>query len=110
MVEKHLTYDRNADGPDHAASADPGQFARYVSLIRRAGLLRGRPGKHVLAGEEDVRRVSRQSLVAARDLAAGQVIGGGDVTVQRPGTGIPAADVARAVGRRATGRSAVGRC
>ena len=103
VVEKHLTYDRAADGPDHAASADPAQFARYVSLIRRADALRGTPGKHVLPGEEDVRRVSRQSLVALRDLTAGQVIGGGDVTVQRPGTGIPAAEVARAVGRRTNG-------
>jgi N-acetylneuraminate synthase/N,N'-diacetyllegionaminate synthase len=103
VVEKHLTYDRNADGPDHAASADPEQFARYVSLIRRAEVLRGQPGKRVLPGEEDVRRVSRQSLVAARDLAAGQLIGGSDITVQRPGTGIPAADVTRAVGKRAAG-------
>ena len=73
-------------------------------MIRRAGTLRGTPGKHVLAGEEDVRRVSRQSLVAARDMAVGQVVNPADVTVQRPGTGIPAADVARAVGRRDGGR------
>ena len=103
VVEKHLTYDREAAGPDHAASADPGQFARYVALVRRAETLRGRPGKRVLAGERDVRRVSRQSLVAARDLRPGQVVGSGDVTVQRPGTGIPAAEVARAVGRRTIG-------
>ena len=102
VVEKHLTYDRGAAGPDHAASADPGQFADYVALVRRAEVMRGLPGKRVLAGEQDVRRVSRQSLVAARDLSSGQVIGTGDVTVQRPGTGIPAADVGRAVGRRAT--------
>ena len=43
VVEKHLTYDRAAHGPDHAASADPGQFARYVELIRTAEVLRGRP-------------------------------------------------------------------
>ncbi len=103
VVEKHLTYDRAADGPDHLASADPGQFARYVRLVRRAEALRGSPGKRVLPGEQDVRRVSRQSLVAARDLAVGQVIGDADVTVQRPGTGIPAADVGRAVGRRTAG-------
>ena len=103
VVEKHLTYDRNASGPDHSASFDPDQFREYIGLIRRAEALRGRPGKHVLAGEADVRRVSRQSLVASRDLAAGEMVGANDVTVQRPGTGIPAADVGRAVGRRAAG-------
>src|SRR5690606_32292886 len=30
VIEKHLTYDPRAKGPDHAASLDPDQFARYV--------------------------------------------------------------------------------
>ncbi len=101
VVEKHLTYDSAAPGPDHAASADPAAFARYVRHVRRADLVRGTPGKRVLDVERDVRRVSRQSLVLVRDLAAGDVLRAADVTVQRPGTGIPAADVPRAVGRRA---------
>jgi N,N'-diacetyllegionaminate synthase len=108
VVEKHLTYDRSAAGPDHSASFDPDQFGRYVKLVRRAAALCGSPGKHVLDGERDVRRVSRQSLVAARDIPAGQPVSPLDLTVQRPGTGIPAADVARAVGRRAAGRIARG--
>src|SRR5690606_29955970 len=36
ILEKHLTYDRAARGPDHAASLDPTQFAEYVRLARRA--------------------------------------------------------------------------
>ena len=99
IIEKHLTYDRNAQGPDHAASADPQQFDAYVKMIRRADVLRGSTGKRVLPIEQDVRRVSRQSLVVARDLSAGQVLGENDLTVQRPGIGIPAAQVDTAVGR-----------
>ena len=107
IVEKHFTYDRRAAGPDHSASADPEQFAKYVKLIRRAELMRGSAGKRVLAVEDDVRRVSRQSLVAARDLCPGEVVGESDLTVKRPGVGIPAAQVTAAVGRtvcRAIGR------
>ncbi len=100
VVEKHLTYDRNAAGPDHSASADAHQFAKYVKLIRRVEALRGAPGKRVLEIEQDVRRVSRQSLVAVRDIAAGATVSCDDVTVQRPGTGISAADVGLAIGRR----------
>ncbi len=102
IVEKHLTYDRNASGPDHSASADAHQFAKYVKVIRRVEALRGTAGKRVLEIEQDVRRVSRQSLVLVRDLAQGETIGESDVTVQRPGTGISAADVRLAVGRRVT--------
>jgi N,N'-diacetyllegionaminate synthase len=100
IVEKHLTYDRSAKGPDHAASCDTEQFAKYVQAIRLCETLRGTPGKHVLEIEQDVRRVSRQSLVAVRDLQAGQMLSDLDLTVQRPGTGISAADVKEAVGRR----------
>jgi sialic acid synthase SpsE len=101
VVEKHLTYDKNAQGPDHAASADPTEFADFVRLIRAAEKLRGIGPKRVLEIENDVRSVSRQSLVIARDLCAGDVIREDDLTVQRPGTGIAASEVQVAVGRRA---------
>jgi N,N'-diacetyllegionaminate synthase len=101
IVEKHLTYDTRAKGPDHAASADPTQFGRYVRLIREADVLRGKPGKRVLDCEQDVRNVSRQSLVLRHDLQAGDVVKEEDLTVQRPGTGLSAALVTSAVGRRA---------
>jgi N,N'-diacetyllegionaminate synthase len=99
VVEKHLTYDRTARGPDHAASADPQQFERYVRLIRDADTLRGLPGKCVLPGEQDVRTVSRQSLVLRRTMRAGETIQPNDLTVQRPGTGVPAAKWAEVIGR-----------
>lgn len=99
VIEKHLTYDRGATGPDHAASADPRQFAQYVSMIRNAEQLRGKPGRHVLDCERDVRTVSRQSLVLRRDIPAGSPIGSDDLAVQRPGTGIPASEEPAVVGR-----------
>jgi sialic acid synthase SpsE len=100
VVERHLTHDRSAEGPDHAASSDPQQFALYVKLIREAEALRGTPGKRVLEVEKDVRRVSRQSLVTARALRHGEQVRECDLTVQRPGTGIPAAQIAEVVRRR----------
>jgi sialic acid synthase SpsE len=100
IIEKHLTYDRTAPGPDHAASADPQQFARYVKAIRTAEQLRGRPGKHVVPIEHDVRRVSRQSLVLARPLPANHVLTDQDLVTQRPGTGLPAALLPQILGRR----------
>ena len=100
IIEKHLTYDRAAEGPDHSASADPAQFAEYVRLIRQAEKLRGKPGRQVLAIEQEVRRVSRQSLVLSRDLSPGDVLRDEDLKVQRPGTGILASEVSRVVGRK----------
>ncbi len=101
VIEKHLTYDKAALGPDHSASADPTDFATYVRAIRRAELLRGRPGKRVLSCEQDVRTVSRQSLVARVDIPAGALIDESDLIVQRPGTGILAGEIDDVVGRHA---------
>jgi sialic acid synthase SpsE len=61
----------------------------------------------VLEIERDVRNVSRQSLVAARDLPGGHLIQEDDLSVQRPGTGIPASAMLSIVGRR-VGRAILG--
>lgn len=100
VLEKHLTYDRTARGPDHAASADERQFERYVKLAREAWPFRGQSPKRVLPIENDVREVSRQSLVLRRSVYPGDTLRADDLTVQRPGTGLPAALITRAIGRR----------
>lgn len=43
IIEKHYTYDKQARGPDHAMSADPGELKRMVDGIRRAEELLGTP-------------------------------------------------------------------
>jgi N,N'-diacetyllegionaminate synthase len=100
ILERHLTYDRRAKGPDHSASSDAGQFERYVQGVHEASAFRGTRGKHVLPCEEDVRSVSRQSLVLRRSVSAGEVVLREHLTVQRPGTGMPAAMINQAIGRR----------
>ena len=101
VVEKHLTHDRAADGPDHAASADPQQFAKYVRRIREADVLRGKRGKRVLDVELDVRVASRQSLVLRRALRGGELVAEADLTAQRPGKGVSPAMIGDVVGRAA---------
>ncbi|MEM6392126.1 MAG: N-acetylneuraminate synthase family protein [Planctomycetota bacterium] len=100
VLEKHLTHDRSAVGPDHAASLDPVGFAEYVQRVRLAESAMGGRAKVVSEIERDVRRVSRQSVAAAVDLEAGRDLAREDLTVMRPGTGVPAAELEWVVGRR----------
>lgn len=103
ILEKHFTLDKRAPGPDHAASLEPGEFRRYAELARDGSLLRlrvgpegpttsdpriGPPEKRVLPCERDVRNVSRQSIIARHDLAAGTRLTQQDLTFKRPGTGL----------------------
>ncbi len=87
-LEKHLTYDRSAVGPDHAASLDPAQFGAYVRMAHMAHDMIGTIQKRPLPIEEDVRRVSRQSIVSARRIDAGQRVSAEDLLFKRPGTGL----------------------
>ncbi len=93
MLEKHVTYDRAAKGPDHAASLDLPAFARYCARARAArpdpSLIALGCEKSVQAIERDVRTVSRQSIVTTRELPAGHILTADDVTIKRPGTGLP---------------------
>ncbi len=99
IIEKHLTYSRAAAGPDHVASFDPEQFAQYVRLIRSVEQMQTGDPYGIQTAEADVRRVSRQSVCAVCDLSAGRTLQESDLTVKRPGTGIPAANLKVVVGK-----------
>lgn len=100
MLEKHLTWNRRASGPDHAASLEPAGFAEYVRLAHRAFAMLGPRHKRVLDIEQDVRNVSRQSLTAARGLKRGATLAREDLTIKRPGTGLPPWTLQSVIGRR----------
>lgn len=100
VLEKHVTHSRQSTGPDHAASLEPNELADYIAQARQAAVCVGELTKRVQDIERDVRRVSRQSVCAVRDLLAGAVLSADDLTVKRPGDGIPAARLHEMVGRR----------
>jgi N,N'-diacetyllegionaminate synthase len=102
IIEKHLTLDTGSAGPDHRASLDPPAFTAMVRAIRSVESALGDGVKRPMPSEADTRRVARKSLVASRALEAGRRLEAGDVAVKRPGTGIPPAELPRAVGRRLT--------
>jgi len=89
IIEKHLTLDRNAEGPDHAASLEPDDFARMVSAIRNIEAAIGDGIKTPKNSEIRNMPIARKSLVAARTLQAGDVLGPDDIASKRPGSGRP---------------------
>jgi N-acetylneuraminate synthase len=89
IIEKHLTLDRKAEGPDHAASLEPGDFARMVSAIRNIEGAIGDGIKTPKDSEIKNMPIARKSLVAARPIKAGDVLGADDIASKRPGAGRP---------------------
>ena len=87
MYERHFTLDRTAPGPDHMASMEPAEFAALVALMREAEVARGTGIKEPSASEAGNRFPMRKSLMAARDIAQGQVVEEADITLMRPESG-----------------------
>jgi N,N'-diacetyllegionaminate synthase len=100
VVEKHFTWDRNAEGPDHMLSADPAEMTAIVRGVREIEVILGDGEKRPAAGEAKTRVNNRKSVVALRSLAAGQTLRGEDLAVKRPGTGIRPRYVDELVGRQ----------
>jgi N,N'-diacetyllegionaminate synthase len=99
VLEKHFTLDRTLPGPDQSFSLEPAQLAEYIAGVRRAEAALGCGNLGLLDTEWEVRRLSRCSVVAAGFIAKGQRIDPDTLTVKRPGTGIPPADLDRVAGR-----------
>jgi len=88
VIEKHFTLDRGLPGPDHKASLEPDELKKMVKAIRNVEKALGSGIKKPAQSELKVMKVARRSLVAARDIRAGEVIKESDILIKRPGTGI----------------------
>ncbi len=100
-IEKHYTLDKALPGPDHRASLDTRELAETVRQIRAVEAALGDGVKRPAPCEAANTRIIRRSLVAARAIAAGQVIDADDLTAKRPATGLAPSEFDRVVGRRA---------
>lgn len=88
VVEKHITLSVRLPGPDHAASLAPDRFADLVRDVRRAAVERGSGVKAPTTSEQRNLVVARRSLVAAREVRAGERFDSTNVTAKRPGDGV----------------------
>lgn len=88
VVEKHITYDKRAWGPDHHFSLDPEELRDLVKAVRRTELMLGSGEKRVLDSEKPGRVLARPSIIAAQNISKGEIITAKMLKVCRPGTGL----------------------
>ncbi len=99
LIEKHFTLSRNQQGPDHFFSLEPDHLAAYITRLRLAEEMLGSGRLEMNPAENQVRRLSRCSVVAATDIPAGQVLRPDMLTVKRPGGGIDPSQLYELIGR-----------
>lgn len=88
IIEKHFTLDKALSGPDHVASLEPQELKAMVDSIRNIEKAKGTGIKQVSSSEKKNIAIARKSIIAARDIKAGETFTEENLTVKRPGNGI----------------------
>lgn len=104
LLELHLTLDRRMFGPDVPASLDVEGMRQVVQARDAIETLDRNPvDKDRLAAEfSEMRRIFGRSLALRRNMTAGAELAREDLSFKKPGTGIPASEINKVIGRRLT--------
>ena len=86
-------------GSDQAASVEPGGFERLVKYIRVSEAALGDGVKKIYESEKAPIIKMGKSLVVARDLPSGHLLGPDDIVMKSPGGGIPPYELDKVLGR-----------
>ena len=100
-IERHYTLDNNMTGFDHKMSLNPEDFIAMVKDIRSIEKIKGTDKKSVSETEWITRNKYHVSMASSKDIPAGSELTVNMVTYRNPGTGIPAKDAHKIIGRKA---------
>ncbi len=101
VIEKHFTLDRTLAGPDHQASLEPQELKAMVDAIRNIEAALGDGVKRPSVNELKNKPIARKSLVAIREIRAGEAFSTDNMGAKRPGTGISPMRWDEVIGRTA---------
>lgn len=101
VIEKHFTLDCNMDGPDHKASLEPSELKAMVEAVRKIEQALGDGIKRPAGSEIKNINIARKSIVAKRDIKAGEELREDNITTKRPGNGISPMKWPDVIGTRA---------
>jgi N,N'-diacetyllegionaminate synthase len=101
VIEKHFTLDRKLPGPDHQASLEPAELVAMVRAIRNIEEALGDGIKRLTPSEVRNKPIARKSLIASREIKAGELFTADNITSKRPGMGISPMQWDKVLGRSA---------
>jgi sialic acid synthase SpsE len=99
MIEKHFTLDKTKIGIDNQMATEPEEMAQLVNNCHNVQLALGSEERKVFSAEIEQRQKMRRSIIATRDLFAGDSIKPEDLDVKRPGTGFSPEKMAGLIGK-----------
>lgn len=101
IIERHITFNQEEQGPDHSASLLPEQFKELVKRIRECERALGFGNKQITRGEVMNKLALRKSLVAKVTIPRDTKITRDMLTVKGPGGGLSPQRIYDLVGKTA---------
>ncbi|MBT8519995.1 TIM barrel protein [Polynucleobacter paneuropaeus] len=103
IIERHITLDRNMEGPDHLASLEPVEFKQLVDGIRQveAALPWVGPGRNPSQGELLNRENLSKSVIATKNIEEGEIFTSDMLRVASPGQGLSPYKLGLLIGKAA---------
>ena len=101
VIERHYTLDNNMTGFDHKMSLNPDDFISMLRDIRNIEKIKGSGNKEVSNTEWITRHKYHVSMASLKDIPKGIELTENMVSYRNPGTGIPAKDAYKIIGKKA---------
>lgn len=101
LIEKHVTLDRTAGGPDDSFSLEPKELAALCQDSKVAWQALGRVNYHITAAEQQNSQF-RRSLYVVKDIKEGELFTSDNVKSIRPGVGLAPKHYFSVLGKKAS--------
>lgn len=101
VIERHYTLDNNMTGFDHKMSLNPKDFIAMVNDIRSIDKIKGAGLKSVSETEWVTRHKYHVSMTSSQGIPLGAELTADKVVYRNPGTGIPAKNAYKIIGKKA---------
>lgn len=100
IIERHITLDSKADGPDHSSSLEPDEFRAMVQAIREVEACLGAGPRKSGQGEQINRVALGKSLVTTRKIFQGEILQAKDLCAKSPARGISPLQLGDLIGKK----------
>ncbi len=101
VFEKHFTLDNSLPGPDHWFSANPVELKTWSDSIKISFKMMGNSEIKPTTLENQMKSISRRSIVALNDIAKGEKFSYVNIGMRRPGDGLPPSMFESLIGKKA---------
>ena len=101
IIERHITLDKEMEGPDHAASLDIDEFKNLINNIRDLEVSLGSNNDRVITQGEMINRENlSKSIFSSKNIKIGTKITKSMIEIKSPGQGMSPQKVSSIIGKK----------